>query len=430
MHKILLCFFAALSAQGTPIDLGRAEQYFEEAKALSERDAGKLWKTRLYGPMLFADPETRTVVANQADAEGHLTKRGNVYVGKLPREENIANNATKWAGVEWTMVIWPLPEDRQDRARLMLHELFHRVQDEIGLPGLNPPNGHLDTRDGRIWLQMEWRALAMALMESGANRRRAVEDAMVFRSYRRSLFPQAASEERELEINEGLAEYTGAKLGTASSAELTLAAGCGLSQGRRRATFVRSFAYVSGPAYGQLLDLTGINWRQQLKASDDLGLLLQKALSIKSPAASQAAALARSKNYDGDSLIAAETQRERVRQEQIARNRSRFIERPILILPLGDGVQYSFNPNNVVTLDGVGTVYPTMRVSDAWGVLEVTDGALLVRDNGRVIRVQVPAPSGLDARPLKGEGWTLELKEGWKLAPGDRPGDFILKKTG
>src|SRR2546429_7426343 len=44
-----------------------------------------------------------------------------------------ANTATKWAGVEWTMVMWPVPQYKQPRMRLMLHECFHRVQAEIGL---------------------------------------------------------------------------------------------------------------------------------------------------------------------------------------------------------------------------------------------------------------------------------------------------------
>lgn len=48
--------------------------------------------------MIFVDLQTRTVVANQADAESHLTKDGNVFIGKLPENMNIANTAIQWAG--------------------------------------------------------------------------------------------------------------------------------------------------------------------------------------------------------------------------------------------------------------------------------------------------------------------------------------------
>ncbi len=55
--------------------------------------------------------------------------------------------------------MWPLPEDDDARQVLVMHESWHRVQEQIGLPASNPSNGHLNTFDGRLWLQLEWRAL-------------------------------------------------------------------------------------------------------------------------------------------------------------------------------------------------------------------------------------------------------------------------------
>ncbi|HET9529626.1 MAG TPA: hypothetical protein VFQ92_04695, partial [Blastocatellia bacterium] len=208
---IAAIFSHALAAQEHAIDLSLAEQYFEEARDICRKDNGRLWGVSLDGPLLFADRRTRSIVANQSDREGRLTRKGNVFVGKLPETENIANTATRWAGVEWTMIAWPLPENRQSRARLMAHELFHRVQDEIGLPGANPANEHLDTLEGRLLLRLEWRALRQALAASADERRRAVEDALVFRALRREQFGSAETE-RGLEMNEGLAEYTGVSL--------------------------------------------------------------------------------------------------------------------------------------------------------------------------------------------------------------------------
>jgi len=68
---VLFLFGVRVHAQ-TPMDLEAAKRYFDDAKAASDADAGKLWGVRLYGPMMFADPQTRAVVANQADAEGTL----------------------------------------------------------------------------------------------------------------------------------------------------------------------------------------------------------------------------------------------------------------------------------------------------------------------------------------------------------------------
>jgi len=71
-----------------------------------------------------------------------------------------------------------------------------------------------------------------------------------------------------------------------------------------------------------------------------------------------------------------------------------------------------------------------MRLVDAWGVLTVTNGAWLERDaSGQLIRARVPAPSDPSARPLKGEGWSLEIANGWEIVPGDRAGEVKIRKT-
>jgi hypothetical protein len=40
--------------------------------------------------------------------------------------------------------------------------------------------------------------------------------------------------------------------------------------------------------------------------------------------------------------------------------------------------------------------------------------------------VQVKAPTRADAR--SGDGWKLELKPGWRLSPGARPGDLVASQ--
>jgi hypothetical protein len=43
------------------------------------------------------------------------------------------------------MVQWPLPEHSLPRRRLLAHELYHRLQDDLDLPGNSPQNPQLDT---------------------------------------------------------------------------------------------------------------------------------------------------------------------------------------------------------------------------------------------------------------------------------------------
>jgi hypothetical protein len=419
---VLLFFPLPVTSQELPIGTKLAYQYFREMQNISLQDNGKLWGISFYGPMLFVDQTTRMIVANQADLERNLIKQGEVFVGKLPVEKNIANTAMDWSGVKWTMIIWPLPEDRYDRARIMVHESFHRFQDSLGLPATNPANGHLDTRDGRIWLQLEWRALREALRHQGKERRHAVEDALLFRSYRHSLFKPAANEERLLEMFEGLAEYSGIKLSGRSDAEIVDFTANQLEQNEGKESYVRSFAYVSGPAYGILLDQAGADWRKNLKPTDDLGLLLQSSLAVKLPQALQDEAARRVKDYNGDALITAETERENAHQKRTAEYKARLVDGPVLIIPL-QRMNVQFNPNNLQPLGDLGTVYPTIRITDLWGILTVTNGALL---NSSWTMIYVPAPKNPDVRPLEGDGWALELNEGWKLESAERKGDFIV----
>ena len=404
-----------------------ARQCFDEANAVCTADGGRLWGVSLCGPILLVDPQTRAVVASSADREGLLTEQDGVYVGMLPAEETVAGTVKDWAGVTWVMLPWPLPKEKRERQLMFAHEMFHRVQPGLGLVGGDAGNSHLDTRDGRIWLQLEWRALQAALKASDADRRQAVSDALVFRAYRRTLFPDAAREEHALEMGEGLAEYTGVRLSSDSEAAAVERALKDFELAKSWPTFTRSFAYVSGPAYGLLLDDAKPDWRKGLSAASDLEDLLAEALRISMPSDLEAAARERSAAYDAAQLIAAETQREKSSQDRLARYRQRLVTGPVLIIPI-HSMQFQFDPRDIQPLDDLGRVYPKLKMSDAWGVLNVeSGGALLANDWSKVV---VPAPSDLDARPLKGDGWTLELNPGWELRPAKRKGDFIVKRAG
>ena len=136
--------------------------------------------------------------------------------------------------------MWPLPTDDVNRRVLLMHESWHRVQDQCGLPASNPGNSHLNTFDGRFWIQLEWRALERALRASDKDRRAAIEDALMFRRERHRLVESAAEQECAIETAEGLAEYTGIRLSGMSPDEQCAYAARQL--GERPAQFRRSIA--------------------------------------------------------------------------------------------------------------------------------------------------------------------------------------------
>ena len=394
-----------------------------EAEALCRRDDAALWGVSLCGPLLLVDPATRAVFANQPDKENALRREGEIFIGKLPNDINIANTAAEWAGVKWTMIMLPLPEDAARRATLLAHEMWHRVQEEIGFPPSGAANNHLDTRDGRYWLQLEWRALAAALAARGEERKRAVTDAALFRARRRQLFEKVAEEERAMEMHEGLAEYTGVRLSGRDDVEQFVIDGR-LKDAPASETFVRSFAYASAPAYGLLLDTADADWRRGLTKDADLAQLLFARLDIKTPPDQAAAADARSRTYAGVELAAAEDKLEQTRRELISSYRARLVDGPVLTIPLRK-MNMQFNPGNLVAIEPLGTVYPDIRIVDVWGVLTVSRGGALMSSD--FSKITVAAPAKRDGRNIGGDGWTLELKEGWSVIAAERDGSFVLK---
>lgn len=402
-----------------------AQAAFLAAAQACQADGGRLWGRPVCGPILLVDRRSRAVWANQADAEGKLRAAGGVFVGTLAADLPIANTAVDWAGKRWAMVPLPLPDEVAEQRRLLLHESFHRIQGDLGLPMASPANAHLDSVEGRLFLQLEWRALAAALRAAEPERRAAVRDALLFRWRRQALAPNAREEERQLELNEGLAQYTGARLAADDEAAARTEALAGLERGPRTPTFVRSFAYASGPAYGLLLDAALPVWRRQLDARSDLGTLLAQAYGIERPADLADAAAVRLAVYDGAALRNAEQLRHDQRVARVMAYRHHLIEGPVLFLPFRE-MNISFDPNELETLEGVGTVYPRAEIHDVWGRLQVTSGGVLLDpewSSARVVAFKEPPAAGA----AHGDGWTLELAPGWRLVPGQRAGDWTVK---
>ncbi|MBC9115388.1 hypothetical protein G4Q77_06365 [Stenotrophomonas maltophilia] len=421
---LLLVAVGPVSAEDPALSDVTAGAVFEEAQTLCQADNGRLWGASLCGPMMLVDRTSRRVTASRADAQGNLQARGEVFIGQLPPDAIIANTAVEWSGTRWTQLLWPLPQDESRRRTLLAHEMFHRLQPALSIAApAEDGNEHLDTLEGRYWLQLEWRALAAALSapDPGAQRN-AMNDALAFRAERYRRFPAAAQEEAALELNEGLAEYTGVLVGNATPSARIEAALHDLRAHADDRSFVRSFAYATGPAYGLLLDQVAPGWHRNLgHPARDLGSLLAERMH-STPLTGEAALLTTAARYDGPALRETEVQREQQRLAQLERNQARFVTGPVLRLDLRS-MRIQFDPSNMQPLPGIGTVYPTMQLSDVWGTLTVTDGALL-RNDWKAVFVQAPASGKL---PLQGHGWALSLAPGWSLVPGARRGDYVLR---
>lgn len=397
----------ALRAQVEPT---RAAAFFAEASEACSREGGHLWGISLCGPMVIADAATHTIATNQP-----------MPGDPPPPVLGLANTALVWGGTRWSTVTWSaLSADTINahaRTRVMLHELFHRVQPQLGLLGPEGQNPHLDTLEGRYWLQLEWRALSRALRTSGASRVSAVADALSFRAQRRSLFIGASESERRLEINEGLAQYTGTIAASATAAEAVSDAIEQLAAAPvRNATLIRTFPYPSGTAYGLLLDEAQPHWRRTVTAQDDLGRLIEASLNVHASANPEADAT----KYAAAALWASEQQRDIEQRRRVADLRRRFVDEPVLTLP--NGRTNTFVTSGMTPVPGVGTLYPSFHTTGDWGRLDAEEVVLTTNSQTIIL----PAPANVSGNTIAGTRWTLKVADGWTIQPGPRPGDFQL----
>ncbi|MGH9240733.1 MAG: hypothetical protein ACRD3G_22035, partial [Vicinamibacterales bacterium] len=251
------------------VDQQRAQEYFKDVQALCERDGARLWGVSICAPMVIGDMRTRTFATSQP-----------APAGDRPQLVGLVNAPIQWGGVTWGAYAWDFVVNESPRGRreLMLHELFHGIQPQLGLLVQAQASEHLDSMDGRYWLRLEWRALARALRESGEPRNLAIRDALAFRQARRAVYPSGIESERAQEISEGLAAYTGTVLAAESAADAIASAVDQLTKAETQDSFVRTFAYASGPAYGLLLDASSPGWTRRVRGTDDLATLVMRAV--------------------------------------------------------------------------------------------------------------------------------------------------------
>lgn len=408
----LLLLLGAAAAAEAQVQPELARRYFEEATKLCERDAGRLWGVSLCGPMVIFDPVTRTRATSQPEP-----------AGPPPRFPGFADGPVNWGGLRWfAFPLYMLPEkDADARQQVMLHGLFHRIQPELGfMQGMqgDGSNEHLDTLEGRVWMQLEWRALRRAVESSGSDRAQAIADALAFRRERRRLFPGAAENERREEIREGLASYTGVAAWANSPAAARRAAAAAASGGELQTSFVGNFEAASGPAYGVLLDDLLPGWRRKLRGTSDLGDLLASAIKRRTPT-NLAKAAAR---YDGATLRTAEEARDRAQQLRVAELRRRFVDGPVLTMPAG-GSGTSDTTGSVVIPEAGTVFFRNFTLSARWGRLNANSGVLRSTDGTKLF---VPVTGPLEGTSLQGDGWSAELNSGWVVRPAARPGSFVI----
>lgn len=420
-----VAYSAPVPSPSPAVLTAQAAAVFAEAHDLCSADGGRLWGHALCVPMMLVDPESREAVLNQP-AQGAV-KEGTVYRLKLPSSIGIANTSIDFQGKRWSMVMWPLPENPTQRAILLMHESYHSIQPALGLLGNSGlgKNVELDYRQGRIWMRAELAALRTALLDSGMQRKQALVDALLFRVYRMSLWPNAETDERSLELNEGLAESTGIDATQHTDGARIVAAIHDIDSVDKEPSFVRSFAYATGPAYAELLNAVRPDWRREVAPGFAFGAATAAAYHLAMPKPDRNSAIVAIMKYGGKQIIAQEDARAKETAARNARFTKALVDGPTLTLPLGK-FSISFDPRRVYSLPDHGTVYQTLTLGDAWGNLNVHgEGMALIPSTFDSVALPLDrTPAGAQ---LAGNDWSLTMNKGYTFQPDShRKGSFVV----
>jgi len=247
---------------------------------------------------------------------------------------------------------------------------------------------------------------------------------LIFREYRYFLYPKAKISENLLELNEGLAEYTGVMVSGMTREEAVYYFERDINEFVRFTTFVRSFAYETTPVYGYLLQQTDKYWNKKITPSTNLTDFFINDFGISLPIDLASAEHGIEDQYDGKLIRMEETNREAVRGEQVERYQKELVDQPHLDIRF-ENMKFAFDPRNPTPLGDNGTVYPEIRIVDNWGILDVHNGALIGPYHDRVI---VSAPTKIDGKNVSGDGWTLQLNDGYTMVEDYNTGNYRITR--
>jgi hypothetical protein len=402
----------------------KATQYFKSIEEICNRDNGKLWGKNLYGPIMFVDRTSRRIVANQPDTEGLLKGKDGVYTGLYPKELLINNAPVKFGGTKFAMAPLPAEEDEYRIKTRAIHSLFHFYQESTGITAESFNLKNMDEKEARLWIKLEWKALRKALTLTVDDRKLAIRDALIFRGSNRELYNKVADDENRFETYEGLATLTYTLLCTNSPEEFRTRLLENLDRLYSMQSYSRSYGFIHGALYASLLYDKAYDFKKINSTDIDLGKEVKELYNIELPAVCRDVAGSLAMNYEIDVINKEEEKRLSDIRESIHKLISTFTEKPVVFLEL-ESPYFDFEPEEIHSLDTLGTLYNSIRVSDNWGKLTVDKGGCLVSSSFKYLRVTAKGYKA-DKNHISGEGWHLILNSEWELVPVEQ--NYFVRK--
>jgi len=402
----------------------KAKWYFSEIESACNRDNGKMWGKNLYGPVMFIDRPTRKIIANMPDSEGILKIKDGIYTGIYPREMIIDNSSKLFGGTLYATAALTMNEDTSRNTGMAIQGLYlsHLIRSGNGIPRYN--TRLIDDKNARLWLKLEWHALRKAMTSTGDLQKQTLRDALIFRGARRELFPKEKKDENIFESVMGLSSLTYTIFTTKSEDEARQRLLNSLDVFYGFQSYSRTYGYIHGALYGFLAYEKGFDFTSALPDTTDLAKLVKDLYDIQLPEICRDVAGSLALGYDLENIYKEEDIRLSEIRDRLHRRISVFTEKPVVYVEL-ESPYFDFEPEEVRSLDTLGTIYNSIRVLDNWGKLTVEKGGCLVSSNLKSIRVTAKNLTE-SKNHISGDGWHLILNSDWQIVKVDE--NYIVRK--
>jgi len=402
----------------------KATVYFRSIDSLCSTEKGKLWGENIYGPLMLIDRGSRKITANEADNQGLLKEKDGIFTGYYPKELLINFSAVTYGGKLFAMAPLPQTEDNFKIKTNAVHGLFHRFQEENGLTAKGYNTNNMDEAEARLWIKLEWKALRKAICSDGETQLLAIRDALIFRGSNRELYRKYANDENRFETYEGLDTFTYLLLCTKTTDEFRTKLFENLSRIYSMQSFSRSYGYIHGALYATLLNDKGFDFKTIRTENFDLGNAVKELYTIELPPICRDVAGSLAVNYGTDEIKKEEDERLAVINKSIQQQISTFTEKPVVFFEL-ESPYFDFEPEDIHSLDTLGTLYTSMRVSDNWGKLTVDESGCLISNNLKYLKISAK-DFNKDRNKISGAGWQVIMNDGWELIKVDQ--NYFVRK--
>ncbi|MDR1056098.1 MAG: hypothetical protein LBL90_09855 [Prevotellaceae bacterium] len=385
------------------------ESLEETAGILKQKENTELWGVQLSAPVILIDHMKNKMYFTAIDNGQVEPLKEEAWDNKVP----LANSYFNYNGKNHITIVYDalLHSSCEDRVNLLAHEIFHSYQKGLGLPNAASMNYHMDEPVGRALLQIEIQTLRKALQGD----LQSLYDALYVKKYRQSLYPE--NNEEAYELNEGLAEYTGSKIGIKNLNDYITKR----FVYNKNVGYTNGFGYITGAAYAYLLDDIYPGWQYDKELIKGMTHLLAKVdprynIVVDSVYLNK---LFLAYNYE---QILADEYKELQSFGDIASFENLLKPEAEKVVIPNNGVNFTFNPNDRVIALSDAVLLRNMTVSSEWGKVKVNSGMIRL-NNWRAF--YLPPPTGINGNTVKGDNYEITLNPGWKLTKKEKQWQIV-----